>query len=91
MAPATIEVRTIKIVTDEKKKDQLVFTGKHEKVIFEGFLKAQNMHKAKSNKQKGTDDVENSSGDEDELQDEDEIQNENHDIKDTNEENKISL
>ena len=89
MEPATIEVRTVKIITGEKKKDQLVFTGKHEKVIFEGFLKAQNMHKGKSNKQKGTDDVENSSGDEDELQDEDETQNEqneNHEIKATNEE-----
>ena len=86
MEPATIEIRTVKIITGEKKKDQLVFTGKHEKVIFEGFLKAQNMHKGKSNKQKGTDDVENSSGDEDELQDEDETQNENSDIKTTNEE-----
>ena len=86
MEPATIEVRTVKIMTGEKKKDQLVFTGKHEKVIFEGFLKAQNMHKGKSNKQKGIDDVENSSGDEDELQDEDETQNENSDIKTTNEE-----
>ena len=96
MEPATIEVRTIKISTGEKKKDQLVFTGKHEKVIFEGFLKAQNMHKGKSNKKTKTknidslDEVENASGDEeqdeDELQDEDEIQNENSDIKTTNEE-----
>ena len=94
MEPATIEVRTIKITTGEKKKDQLVFTGKHEKVIFEGFLKAQNMHKGKSNKKTKTknidslDEVENSSGeeDEDELQDEDESQNENSDIKTTNEE-----
>ena len=86
MESATIEIRTVKIITGEKKKDQLVFTGKHEKVIFEGFLKAQNMHKGKSNKQKGIDDVENSSGDEDELQDEDESQNENSEIKTTNEE-----
>jgi DNA topoisomerase-1 len=89
MTPATIEIRTVKIITSEKKKDQLVFTGKHEKVIFEGFLKAQNMHKGKSNKQKVTDDVENSSDDDDELQDEDKTQNEqneNSDIKTTNEE-----
>ena len=100
MEPATIEIRTIKITTGEKKKDQLVFTGKHEKVIFEGFLKAQNMHKGKSNKKTKTknvddslDEVENSSGDEgqdeDELQDEDESQNEqneNNEIKSTNEE-----
>ena len=96
MEPATIEVRTIKIATGEKKKDQLVFTGKHEKVIFEGFLKAQNMHKGKSNKKSKTknvddslDEVENSSGEEDELQDEDETQNElneNSEIKATNEE-----
>ena len=98
MEPATIEVRTVKISTGEKKKDQLVFTGKHEKVIFEGFLKAQNMHKGKSNKKTKTknvddslDEVENSSGDEgqDELQDEDESQNEqneNNEIKATNEE-----
>ena len=85
MTPATIEVRTVKIITGEKKKDQLVFTGKHEKIIFEGFLKAQNMHKGKSNKQKGTDDVENSSDDEEEDESQNE-QNENHDIKDTNEE-----
>ena len=72
MAPANIEVRTVKISTGEKKKDQLIFIGKHEKVIFEGFLKAQNMNKSKSNKRTknidilDTDEVENSSGDEEE-------------------------
>ena len=90
MEPATIEVRTVKIITGEKKKDQLVFTGKNEKVIFEGFLKAQNMHKGKSNKKTknidSLDEVENSSSDEDDLQDEDETQNENNEIKATNEE-----
>jgi DNA topoisomerase-1 len=93
MEPSKIEVRTIKIITGEKKKDQLIFTGKHEKVIFEGFLKAQNMHKGKSTKQTknidSLDEVENSSGEEDELQNEDESQNEqneNHEIKTTNEE-----
>lgn len=93
MEPATIEVRTIKITTGEKKKDQLIFTGKHEKVIFEGFLKAQNMHKGKSNKKTknidSLDEVENSSDEEDELQDEDDLQdeqNENSEIKATNEE-----
>ena len=89
MEPANIEVRTVKISTGEKKKDQLIFIGKHEKVIFEGFLKAQNMNKSKSNKRTknidilDTDEVENSSGDEEEQ---DELQNENHEIKDTNEE-----
>jgi DNA topoisomerase-1 len=47
MAPANIEIRTVKIITGEKKKDQLVFTGKHEKVIFEGYLAAFNLHKKK--------------------------------------------
>jgi DNA topoisomerase-1 len=47
MSPANIEIRTVKIITGEKKKDQLVFTGKHEKVIFEGYLAAFNLHKKK--------------------------------------------
>ena len=47
MSPANIEIRTVKIITGEKKKDQLVFTGKHEKVIFEGYLAALNLHKKK--------------------------------------------
>ena len=47
MSPANIEIRTVKIITGEKKKDQIVFTGKHEKVIFEGYLAALNLHKKK--------------------------------------------
>ena len=76
MTPATLEIRTIKISTESnntsKKKEQLVFTGKHEKVIFEGFLKAQNYHK-KTKKKLNTDEVENSSGDEDNETNDDEI------------------
>jgi hypothetical protein len=83
MMPATLEIRTVKISTGEKKKDQLVFSGKHEKVIFEGFLKAQNMHKGKSNKQKDNDEPENSSGEENETENKD---NNNEDENDTNEE-----
>ena len=96
MMPATLEIRTVKISTGEKKKDQLVFSGKHEKVIFEGFLKAQNMHKAKTNTTKtnkkinvDTDEVENSSDDDEEPENEDdtnEEENENNDIKTANSE-----
>jgi DNA topoisomerase-1 len=98
MSPTTLEIRTLKISTGEKKKDQIVFTGKHEKVIFEGFLKAQNMHKSKSNKTKinvDNDEIENSSDDENKVNDdenkvnvnddEENEKNENNEIKSTNE------
>ena len=82
MTPATLEIRTIKISTESndtsKKKEQLVFTGKHEKVIFEGFLKAQNYHK-KTKKKLDTDEVENSSGDEDDESNDNDANNDNED------------
>ena len=82
MTPATLEIRTIKISTESndnsKKKEQLVFTGKHEKVIFEGFLKAQNYHK-KTQKKLAADEVENSSGDEDDDNDNNANNNDNED------------
>ena len=84
MAPANLEIRTVKIITGEKKKDQLVFTGKHEKVIFDGFLKVQNIHK--QNKKKvnvDSDKVINSS---DEEENEENEENENNEIKVANEE-----
>jgi DNA topoisomerase-1 len=45
MVPAQIEIRTVKIITDGLKKEKLTFSSKTEKILFEGFLKAQNMHK----------------------------------------------
>ena len=86
MTPATLEIRTIKISTESndnsKKKEQLVFIGKHEKVIFEGFLKAQNYHK-KTQKKLDTDEVENSTGDEeDETNDNNDNDNNNNDDED---------
>jgi len=96
MALATLEIRTIKITNVcEKKKDQLVFTGKHEKVIFDGFLKVQNIHKKtgiKKNVDSGdTQDLENSEDKDDndkengENDDNDE-ENENSDVKTANSE-----
>jgi len=91
MTPATLEIRTIKISTESndnsKKKEQLVFTGKHEKVIFEGFLKAQNYHK-KTKKKIDTDEVENSSGDEDDESNDDETNDNEDDENDKDNENK---
>ena len=87
MTPATLEIRTIKISTESndnsKKKEQLVFTGKHEKVIFEGFLKAQNYHK-KTKKKLDVNEVENSSGDEDEDDENDNNANNNDNEDDEN-------
>ena len=92
MTPATIEIRTVKITNVcEKKKDQLLFNGKHEKVIFDGFLKAQNIHKQNKNKinvnSDGTQDLENTeSKDEDNEDENEEEENENNEVKTANEE-----
>jgi len=88
MAPATLEIRTVKISTGEKKKDQLLFTGKHEKVIFDGFLKVQNIHKQNKTKVNvDSEEVINSSDKEDnENDDNDEEKNENSDVKTANSE-----
>ena len=94
MMPATLEIRTVKISTGEKKKDQLVFSGKHEKVIFEGFLKAQNMHKSKTNKskkKKEIDEVENSSDEDDEDNSNEEEDNTNEEENEENENNEIKI
>ena len=59
MAPAEVEIRTVKITGDmskekkekkenkEKQVDKFVFTGKHEKVLFPGYLACANLHKTK--------------------------------------------
>ena len=93
MAPATLEIRTVKITNVcEKKKDQIVFTGKHEKVIFDGFLKVQNIHKKsgiKKNVNKvDSDEVINSSDEEENDEDEadNEEENENNEVKTANSE-----
>ena len=56
MSPADVEIRTVKISGDGKEK--ITFVGKHEKVIFEGFLAVMNLHK----KAKKTNDKQNSDG-----------------------------
>ena len=87
MTPATLEIITIKISSESnntsKKKEQLVFTGKHEKVIFEGFLKAQNYHK-KTQTKLDTDEVENSSGDEEDESNYNDDNNNNNNEDDEN-------
>jgi DNA topoisomerase I len=46
MAPADFEIRTVKITGDEKSEEKdITFVGKHEKVLFEGYLACVNMHK----------------------------------------------
>jgi DNA topoisomerase IA len=93
MMPATLEIRTVKISTGEKKKDQLVFSGKHEKVIFEGFLKAQNMHKSKTNKskKKNIDTVEVVNSSDEENENEDNEDNSNEEENEENENNEIKI
>lgn len=75
MAPADIEIRTVKISGDGKEK--ITFIGKHEKIIFEGFLSAINMHKKTKGKKTDTD-TKNSS--------DEEINDDNPEINDDNEE-----
>ena len=93
MAPATLEIRTVKIVTGEKKKDQLVFTGKHEKVIFDGFLKAQNIHKKKAFKKKVLKEGEviNSSDEENDENENKEEYNNDEENDEENENNEVKI
>ena len=46
MTPADFEIRTVKITGDAKSEEKdITFVGKHEKVLFEGYLACVNMHK----------------------------------------------
>ena len=52
MAPAEVEIRTVKIAGDlgasnNKQVNKIVFIGKHEKVLFPGYLACANLHKTK--------------------------------------------
>jgi len=52
MAPAEVEIRTVKIAGDlcasnDKQVDKIIFIGKHEKVLFPGYLACANLHKTK--------------------------------------------
>ena len=60
MCPADVEIRTVKISGDGKEK--ITFVGKHEKVIFEGYLAALNIHKKDKKGKKTKNGNENSDG-----------------------------
>ena len=86
MSPASLEIRTVKISTGEKKKDQLIFNGKHEKIIFDGFLKVQNIHKKQKFLNSENHEENNEENNEDKNDDDDEEENENNEVKTANEE-----
>ena len=87
MSPASLEIRTVKISTGEKKKDQLIFNGKHEKIIFDGFLKVQNIHKKQKFLNSENHEENNEENNEDKNDDdENEEENENNEVKTANEE-----
>ena len=88
MVPAQIEIRTVKIITDGLKKEKLTFSSKTEKILFEGFLKAQNMHKNAVKRDVNGELIinENVEEEEEEEVDEDDINNE-----DQNDEDSINI
>jgi DNA topoisomerase-1 len=77
MAPADFEIRTVKITGDSSSEEKdIIFVGKHEKVLFEGYLACVNMHK--KTKTNNTGDGNNDSN----IQDEDNDGDDSDDILD---------
>jgi DNA topoisomerase-1 len=91
MASAEVEIRTVKIKMEDKdgvlksEKKKYTFVGKHEKIIFEGFLAAFNMAPKKSakkdkNKGKNKDDADNTENPENPENPEDDENNIDNDL-----------
>lgn len=70
MAPADFEIRTVKINGDAKSEEKdITFVGKHEKVLFEGYLACVNMHKQSKKTNVNTATANNTGDDDGNIQD----------------------
>jgi len=70
MAPADFEIRTVKITGDSSSEEKdIIFVGKHEKVLFEGYLACVNMHKKTKTNNTGDGNIQDEDNDGDDSDD----------------------